>query len=140
MLKTELSCFSKIILGTTSINDVLIHGGNSAGMLIELLVVRYPIYFAHVIYAVGFGIVYCTFTAVYYFAGGTHSSGAPYIYTILNYSESPGISSLVILGILVLTIFLHVSFCIVQRLRHRLHKKIFASPTSFELKNEQNSV
>lgn len=106
-------------------------------MLVELLLVRHPIYFIHAVHTFGLGLIYSLFTLVYYFVDGTGPLGHPFIYPILDWGGSPGKTTLVVLGVLVLTVFLHVIICIVQRLRHQLHKKIFGSPTSFDLKNDQ---
>lgn len=113
-----------IFLGTTSALDILIHGGNSAGMLIELLVVRHPVYIFQFVYSIGFGIIYIIFTIIYYFTGGLDPQGKHYIYNVLNWSE-PGKAALVTFGIAVLLIVLHIVTCIIQKLRHRIHKRVF---------------
>lgn len=90
-------------------------------------------YFAHVIHTVGLALIYGIFNLAYVFAGGTDFLGNSYIYPILKWTESPGKSALISLGVAVLMLLLHVTVCFAQKLRHRLHKKIFSAPTSFDL-------
>lgn len=113
-----------VFSGTTSVLDILIHGGNSVGMLVELMLVRHPFYIFHFVYSVGVGLIYLIFMIIYYFAGGVDYKGNRYIYQVLSWDQ-PLKASLVALGILVLSIFLHVFTCIIQKLRHRVHKKVF---------------
>lgn len=106
----------------------MVHGGNSIGMLLEICMVRHPIYVVHFVYVVGLGLIYLIFSIVYYFAGGVDRAGNRYIYNVLAW-ETPGKSTSVAIGVLVLTIFLHVLTWILQKLRTRLHKRIFKENT-----------
>lgn len=111
------------ILGKTSALDVLIHGANSMGMMIELFVASHPMYIFHFIYAIGSGMIYLLFTIIYYYAGGVDYFGNNYIYHVLKW-ENPGSATSVAIGIVVLTIFLHIIVCIIQKCRYRLYKKV----------------
>lgn len=132
----------KFLLGSTSALDILIHGGNSAGMLLELFVVRHPFYVFHFVYSVGVGLIYLVFTIIYYFSGGVDPYGRNYVYNVLNWDE-PLKASLVALGVMLLMIFLHIMTWVFQRLRYRLHKKLFekTSMTVTDInKSSQNIV
>jgi hypothetical protein len=113
-----------MLTGKTSALDVLIHGGNSVGMMIELLVTSHPMFIFHFVYTVLFGIVYLVFTIIYFLAGGQDYFGNNYIYHVLNW-ENPGSAAATSVGIVVLGIFLHVIACIIQKARSRIHKKIY---------------
>lgn len=128
-----------IFSGNTSTLDVLIHGGNSVGMLLELLIVRHPFYFFHFIYTIAVGLLYLMFMIAYYFLGGVDAVGNNYIYGVLNW-EHPDKASLVALGILVLTIFLHIMTCIIQKLRYRVYKKVFKTTSLTINKSVQGTV
>lgn len=111
-------------LGRTSTLDVLIHGGNSAGMLLELWVTRHPVYIFHFIYTIGVGIIYLLFTFFYFLAGGLDPAGRHYIYHVIDWNN-PGAALLNTGGIMVLGILLHIFSFIVHKLRFWLHKKYF---------------
>lgn len=113
--------------GRTSTIDVLVHGGNSAGMMLQLLIVRHPMYFFHVVYSLAVGIIYLGFSIIYYYAGGVDAAGNPYIYNVLSWEE-PLDASLVALGVMILSIFLHLMSSVIQTLRYRLYKKCFRKP------------
>jgi hypothetical protein len=110
--------------GKTSTLDVLVHGANSAAMLIELLITRHQFNFFHFIYPIFGGLIYFAFTIIYFVAGGVDSVGNRYIYYVINWEE-PGRALSVAIGVMVLGIFMHIFSCIVQRLRRRVHKRIF---------------
>ena len=64
---------------------------------IDLFVSGIPVRLFHSIYLIGFGVVYASFTGIYYGAGGTNSKGDNYIYSVLDYEESPGVAIAMIL-------------------------------------------
>lgn len=116
--------FSVFAAGETSALDVLIHGGNSVGMLLELCIARYPIHIFHFLQTIGAGTVYVLFTVFYFLAGGLDPVGRHYIYHVLDWKR-PGTALINAVGIYVLGIFLHILVFVVQKLRHRLYKKFF---------------
>lgn len=123
-------------LGRTSILDVLIHGGNSVGMMIDLWIVAHPMYIFHFLYSLCVGLVYLIFTIIYYFAGGVDALGNRYIYHVIDWSRPVSATS-VSLGVAVLAIFLHIIACLIQKLRYRLYKKYVRKPTLI-ITNPQN--
>ncbi|CRK87908.1 CLUMA_CG001695, isoform A [Clunio marinus] len=116
--------------------DILIHGGNSAAMIIDLLIACHPMYIIHFVYPVGVGILYMIFTIIYYFAGGVDAQGNRYIYDVLDWSN-PGSAALTSIGTVILAIFLHVIVCLIQTARRRIHKKYFKkqSVTNYQVTN-----
>ncbi|KAL9959914.1 hypothetical protein ACROYT_G033290 [Oculina patagonica] len=63
--------------------DVAFHLLNSVFMLTETCVSAIPVRVFHVVYAMLYGVIYLTFTVVYWLNGGTN------IYPILNYKSEP---------------------------------------------------
>lgn len=94
-------------------------------------------HFFHFVYSIGIGLIYLAFTIIYYFAGGVDFVGRNYIYNVL-YWGNAGKAASVAVGVAVLSLFLHVFVCILQKMRHRIHKKIFKK-TSLEI-NVQATV
>jgi hypothetical protein len=78
-------------------------------------------YFFHLIYTLGIGLLYLIFTVIYYFAGGTDALGNDFIYSILNWNN-PGSTSAVVGGVVVLAILLHCVACLIQLGRVKFHK------------------
>lgn len=118
---------NEFFAGRTSTLDILIHGGNSVGMMVDLLIASYPMHIFHFFYGIAFGTIYLAFSIIYYFAGGTDFWGNKYIYHVLNW-ENPGSAASVAAGTLVLIIFMQIIACIIQKVRYRLYKKYFKLP------------
>lgn len=125
-------------LGKTSTLDLLVHGGNSVAMMLELLMAGHPMFIFHFVYSINVGLIYLIFTIIYYFAGGLDPLGRHYIYNVIDWSR-PGRAASVSLGVLILAIFLHIIMCLIQKLRHRLHKKCFKK-NLVVINNPQNVV
>ncbi|XP_073821192.1 rolling stone [Musca autumnalis] len=62
------------------------HCLNSVFMLVDFLIVAFPVRVLHTIYAMLLPIVFCLFTVVYYFCGGTDDYGHHYVYPLLDWS------------------------------------------------------
>lgn len=93
-----IRCPLKYIKYFTEIHEVntlniLVHGGNSLVMLIELAVTAHPVRAAHALYSAGAGLAYGVFSAFYWAVGGTDRIGQPAIYPALNW-DKPGKNSL----------------------------------------------
>ena len=69
--------------------NVLVHGGNSLLMLVELVVTSHPVRAAHALYSAGAGLAYGVFSAFYWAVGGTDRIGLPAIYPALDWNK-PG--------------------------------------------------
>lgn len=52
------------------LKNILVHGTNSAALLIELDVVRHSCRFLHFLHTVPFGVAYVIFTYIYFLCGG----------------------------------------------------------------------
>ncbi|XP_055848527.1 protein rolling stone-like [Episyrphus balteatus] len=92
--------------------NLLQHATNSIVMIIDHFVVRFPSRILHFIYPLGIGAVYCLFSIIYYFAGGTGAYGASNsIYPILDWGGSPLIACLSVLtAVLACFIFSFILF------------------------------
>mmetsp|Transcript_49569 Transcript_49569/g.126302 ORF Transcript_49569/g.126302 Transcript_49569/m.126302 type:complete len:275 (-) Transcript_49569:213-1037(-) len=81
--------------------DVVMHGGNLALALVDLLLNRQPYYIDHVYAPFTFSGIYCLFTVVYYLAGGKNKDGVQnYIYDSVDWSKPRETASL--LGVIVI--------------------------------------
>jgi len=81
--------------------SVVMHGGNFAIALVDLLLTRQPFYFEHIYIPFVFALVYVFFTALYYLAGGTFEDGkSRYIYSSIDWNDAGGTGSL--LGVIVI--------------------------------------
>lgn len=107
-------------------------------MLLELMVVRQPFYIFHFIYSISVGLLYLIFTIIFYVAGGVDGRGNRYIYEIISW-ETPGKAALVAVGVMILSLFLHIFAFIIQKARHRVHKKVFKRD-SLEVNIERTTV
>lgn len=66
------------------------HLVNGIFALIDVLFSGIPVRILHFIYPAAFAGVYVTFTGIYFAAGGTNPNGEPYIYSVIDYENSPG--------------------------------------------------
>ncbi|XP_026320040.1 protein rolling stone-like isoform X2 [Hyposmocoma kahamanoa] len=69
--------------------NLLVHGGNSLIMLIELAVTAHPLRAAHALYGASAGLAYGIFSAFYWAVGGTDRIGSTAIYPALDWNK-PG--------------------------------------------------
>ncbi|XP_049877521.1 protein rolling stone-like isoform X2 [Pectinophora gossypiella] len=69
--------------------NLLVHGGNSLVMLLELAVTAHPLRAAHALYGASAGMAYGVFSAFYWAVGGTDRIGLPAIYPALDWNK-PG--------------------------------------------------
>lgn len=67
--------------------NVLVHGGNSFVMLLELAFTAHPVRAAHAIFGAGAGLAYGVFSAFYWAVGGTDRLGLPAIYPALDWNK-----------------------------------------------------
>lgn len=109
----------------TGVNTFLTHAANAAGMLFDLLIVRYPIFLFHIIYSINIGIFYLLFTVIYYFAGGEDGRGNRFIYPVLDWSK-PVPALITTAGTIVLGIIAHILVFLIEEGRTRLHSKLYS--------------
>ena len=70
------------------------HGITAALVVIDIILCLIPFNALHFFYPCIFGSVYVIFSAIYFAADGTNEQGQPFIYSVLDYGESPGTASL----------------------------------------------
>lgn len=68
--------------------DVSTHGITSCLAVAELLLSRTPVRFLHVYQPLSMGLWYAVFSGIYHVTGGTDVNGNPFIYEILDWSQS----------------------------------------------------
>ncbi|VDI79169.1 Hypothetical predicted protein [Mytilus galloprovincialis] len=69
--------------------NVNTHGVNAAFILLDTFITRMPVRLLHVYQSSLLGFTYVIFTIIYWSFGGLNQFGQPYIYTVLNYGQSP---------------------------------------------------
>ena len=80
--------------------DFNTHGTQGIVAVIELMFSGVPVRFYHFYFTPAFSAVYVVFSAIYdVAAGGTNVNGSPYIYSILDYQDSPGLAVGTALGV-----------------------------------------
>ncbi|XP_026497866.1 protein rolling stone-like isoform X1 [Vanessa tameamea] len=67
--------------------NLLVHGGNSLVMLLELAVTAHPVRAAHALFGAGAGLAYGVFSGFYWAVGGTDRIGLPAIYPALDWNK-----------------------------------------------------
>ena len=89
-LKSNGACFETELFITTGTGlkwtDFVVHGCNSIYVVVEVLTNRRPIYLGHAFHFFLYSVVYVTFSAIFYLAGGT-VDGNHYVYWFLNWEK-----------------------------------------------------
>ncbi|XP_035454064.2 protein rolling stone isoform X1 [Spodoptera frugiperda] len=67
--------------------DIMLHGVNSAVMLVELVCSAHPSRLMHVMQPLYFAGAYMLFSVIYFFAGGLDPWGNPFIYPVVDWSK-----------------------------------------------------
>ncbi|XP_059051191.1 protein rolling stone-like [Achroia grisella] len=67
--------------------DVMLHGINSAVMLVELISSAHPSRLLHIMQPLMFAGVYLLFTVIYFYAGGHDPWGHEYIYPVMDWNK-----------------------------------------------------
>ncbi|XP_030377658.1 protein rolling stone [Scaptodrosophila lebanonensis] len=70
--------------------SVLTHGLNSVLMIIDFLIIAFPLRLLHVVYCMSTAIFFFVFTVIYHFSGGTDEFGNHYVYPILDWTKPVG--------------------------------------------------
>ena len=84
--------------GKTSGLDVSNHLLNSVFMVADLMLSTIPVRILHVVYALILGVCYILLTVIFWAVDGTNARDEPYIYSYIDYSKTPGFSSSLIIG------------------------------------------
>ncbi|XP_035699464.1 protein rolling stone-like [Branchiostoma floridae] len=77
---------------TYSAYSILTHGINCVVIVIDILVSGLPCRFLHFIYPSSSALAYIIFTVIYWAAGGTDLINRPWIYSVLDYGQNPGLA------------------------------------------------
>ncbi|XP_039626673.1 uncharacterized protein LOC120540185 [Polypterus senegalus] len=106
----------------TSIN---MHLTNILQVLLELMLSSIPIHLLHVLYPFIYGVLYISFTVIYWAVGTANGQEGPAVYLVLNYGERPLLASGSAVGFLVVLIPLsHLFIWSVSLLREYLILKL----------------
>ena len=89
----------------SSVNNVsavnlMTHAVNGIMALVDLFVTGIPVRLLHMVYPFAFGGAYSVFTGIYHGFNGTNAQDNPYIYSVIDYNNTPGTATGVILGIM----------------------------------------
>lgn len=99
------------------------HGINAAFIMIDAFITRTPVRLLHVYQSTLLGLSYTAFTIVYWSLGGTNQFGQPFIYTVLNYGESPKKAFIYIMAIaFIICPLVHSSIFFMYRFRVFIHR------------------
>ncbi|XP_036232415.2 protein rolling stone isoform X2 [Bactrocera oleae] len=86
------------------------HAFNSILMILDHMLVAFPVRLLHFVYPVCMGLIYGMFTAIYYLAGGVDPYGNHFIYEIQDWSN-PGSTILTLIGsLIVVSVFCFMHF------------------------------
>ena len=103
-----------------------VHLTNGVIAVVDLWFSATPVRLLHIIYPLIFGAFYLIFTGIYHAADGTNSDDEPYVYSVIDYGESPGSAVGVALAIELLFLpFIHVVFYIQYVIRFWITFKIY---------------
>lgn len=108
------------------LNNLLTHGTNFIGPIIDLFIVNHPYHISQSIFPMICSVMYLMFTIFYQLLGGLDINGKNYVYPILNWKEKPIFALTVSLTAIFCAGFFHTTFCGVQHLRTKVHKAIIA--------------
>ncbi|XP_017471502.1 PREDICTED: protein rolling stone-like [Rhagoletis zephyria] len=108
------------------------HGFNSILMILDHMLVAFPSRIAHTAYPLVLGLVYGTFSMIYYFAGGLDTFGNRYIYPILDWS-SPGMAILTWFSSLLMIFVLALIHFGMYKLRIFIYRKITYSKSTINI-------
>lgn len=88
--------------GKTSGLDVTTHLINSVVIVADLMLSTIPVRILHVFHALILGVLYIVLTVIFWAVDGTNARGEPYIYSYIDYSETPGFSIGLMVGFVLL--------------------------------------
>lgn len=91
-----------IFTGKTSGLDISTHLINSVFIIADVMLSETPVRFLHFLYAWIYGACYVLLTVIFWASNGTNALGKPYIYSYIDYDESPGLSSGIVIGFVLL--------------------------------------
>jgi hypothetical protein len=120
-----------------NLNNLLTHGTNFIGPIIDLFIVNHPYYISQAIFPMICSVMYLTFTIFYQLLGGLDINGKNYVYPILNYKEKPIFATIIVSSAVICAGVFHIIFCGVQHLRTKIHAVIIGDK---QKSNEQYAL
>lgn len=115
-IMVTLLYWTLIFGGTTSGLDVSTHLINSVMIVADIMLSCVPVKILHVVYPLLLGICYLLTTVIFWAVDATNARGEPYIYSYIDYNNSPGFSIGLVCG------FILVGQPVVQSLLFGLYK------------------
>ena len=115
-IMVTLLYWTLIFGGTTSGLDVSTHLINSVMIVADIMLSCVPVRILHVVYPLVLGICYLLTTVIFWAVDATNARGEPYIYSYIDYNNSPGFSIGLVCG------FILVGQPMVQSLLFGLYK------------------
>lgn len=84
--------------GKTSGLDIATHLMNSVLIVIDVMLSATPVRILHVVYPWILGFLYAMLTVIFWAAKGSNARDEPYIYSYIDYNNTPAMSSGIIVG------------------------------------------
>lgn len=118
------------------LNNILTHGFNFVGPIIDLFIVNHPYCLSQSIFPMICAVLYSIFTFVYQQLGGINFNGENFVYPILDWKDRPIIAITVAITAVFCGGLFHLFFCLVIHLRTKIHEIL---NTDKNLVHEQSS-
>lgn len=84
--------------------SVITHALNTICMLIDFIIVAFPLRLLHMVHTMFLAIAYFLFSLIYHFCGGVDEYGNPYVYSILNWNNPMG-CLMTFIGVFLIIVF-----------------------------------
>lgn len=107
-----------------NLNNILTHGTNFIGPLIDLMIVNHPFCISQSVFPMLCAVFYSLFTFVYQQLGGVNFNGDNFVYPILNWNQRPVLAFTVAVTAVFCGGLFHMFFCAVIQLRIKIHEMI----------------
>ncbi|XP_033628041.1 protein rolling stone-like [Asterias rubens] len=109
--------------------NVHLHALNTVFIYLDLFISATPVRFIHFVYAILYGLMYTTFTLIYYWAGGLNPiSGETGIYPHILDWANPGFTMLSIFAVIIIVPLTHLAGWGCFRIRGLSYVRFFAAP------------
>lgn len=79
--------------------NLMTHLINGIVALVDIFVTAIPVNFLHFVYLIAFSGAYSAFSGFYFIANGTNVEGEPYIYSVIDYGETPGTAAALVVTV-----------------------------------------
>ncbi|XP_070573629.1 protein rolling stone-like [Ptychodera flava] len=97
-----------------NVYDFHLHAVNLIAMALEVMIAAMPVRYVHVIYPIIYGTCYMVFTLIYWGITGN------IVYSILDYSENPGLATATIFGCLALILIFQLLLWTAYKMKLKL--------------------